>query len=99
MPSRFKHWLSSPASPETELLLYCARVQVDAEASRNTEKIVGGRVDWEKFHKLAVAHRVVPLVHRTLDNLCREAMPQPVRDSLAKAVTASREHNKNNLKV
>jgi hypothetical protein len=99
MPSRLKHWLSSPAQPETELLLCCARVLVDAETSRDIEKIVSGRVDWEKFHELSVAHRVVPLVHKTLENCCPGAVPPPVRDNLGKAVDGFREHNKNNLRV
>ena len=99
MPSRFKQWLNSPASPETELLLCCARVLVDAETSRNIEKIVSGRIDWEKIHELSVAHRVVPLVRRTLDNCCPEVVPPPVRNNLEKAVDGFREHNKNNLRV
>ena len=99
MPSRIKQWLNSPALPETELMLSCARVLVDAETSRNIQKIVSSRVDWEIFHKLSVAHCVVPLVHHTLEAVCPEAVPTPVRDGLWKAVSAFREHNSNNLKV
>jgi len=99
MPNRLKHWPGIPVQPETELLLCCARVLVDEETSGRIEKIVSGQLDWEKFHKLSINHRVVPLVQRSLESTCPEALPTPVRDSLGQAVAASREHNKNNLRV
>ena len=51
---------------ETEVLLRCARTDVDAGSVERVAELAGGGLDWPYVLGLARSHGVVPLVHRAL---------------------------------
>ena len=53
-------------SPEFQLLLRCARIVVDEEALAEIDRLVRPDLNWLDFAAEAQAHRVLPLVYRTL---------------------------------
>src|SRR4051812_43435940 len=57
---------------ELQLLLHCARSQVDAERIR---ALVKGGINWQRLLELATQHRVRPLLMRNLKSVCWDAVP------------------------
>jgi hypothetical protein len=70
------HYLSA----EDDLLLLCARTDVQGVAERIRAR--ARECDWQKFAQSAARHRVVPLVHRALRTLQLSEVPQSLLEML-----------------
>ena len=73
---------ASGLSPEVELILCCARTQHTAETRARIEELVRGPLDWKEVGGLAYRHRVVPLLHHSLQAVPGEGVPAYVRREL-----------------
>lgn len=61
--------------PEAQLLLHCARVQMDAACAERVAALARGGVDWSRVLTLAGQHRLRPLLYRNLKAVCPDAVP------------------------
>jgi hypothetical protein len=57
---------------ELQLLLHCARSQLDARLIR---ALVNEGINWDRLLELARQHRVRPLLMRSLKSVCWDAVP------------------------
>jgi hypothetical protein len=78
--------------PEHELMVCCARVQVDLQNAERIQQIVQQGVediDWQYLMQLAYQQGVMPLLFRSLDKVCRELVPDPVFQQLRQLLVAN----------
>lgn len=61
--------------PEKQLLLYCARMRLDADRAERMKKLVGGELNWEYLLAAAAEHGVTPLLYRQLTAVCPADVP------------------------
>jgi hypothetical protein len=88
--------MSYPAEPskhvETEILLACARSDIEPCTGSRVRVLVSGGVDWA--HLLWIAHRqgMLGLLHRRLESACPDLVPASILDQLRDqtAITARR---------
>lgn len=67
---------------EVELLLLCARTALAPAARARLERLLELPLDWQHVQQLALAHRVRPLLFRTLNGLGPGRAPAPVMAAL-----------------
>lgn len=75
-------WRPENAGPEVELLLGCARVQVDATQATRFRSLIQNGLDWEYLLQLADRHGLQPLLHWHLNAVCGESVPAIHRQHL-----------------
>ena len=63
------------SSPEVELLLLCARVELSEDERRRISALVESGLDWDAVVDGALRHALVPLVHLHLGALQTPALP------------------------
>lgn len=81
-------------SPEAELLLCCARTQVDDETkARIRELLARDSLDWDALRRLADEHLVLPLLYHTLNEVAPDAVPSAVQDRLRTGFHANVRNN------
>lgn len=68
--------------PEMRLLLAAARVQLSSHDERAIAEAVEGGLDWAFLIQLARRHKVVPLLQRSLMQVCKDQVPGPVMEEL-----------------
>ncbi|NJO96418.1 MAG: nucleotidyltransferase family protein [Pleurocapsa sp. CRU_1_2] len=68
--------------PEIQLLLGCARTQVDESTRVRIKNLVEQEIDWNYLVSIAKRHGLIPLLFYNLNKLCREAVPQPIFSDL-----------------
>ena len=69
-------------SPELQMILLCARRELNAcQAERLCSLAISG-VDRERFMKLASVHGLNPLLYRNLRIHCRSLLPKSVTQQL-----------------
>jgi SAM-dependent methyltransferase len=66
--------------PEEELLLLCARLRPAPEARRRLGGLLTGSCDWTRVVRLALHHKVTPLLYRALAR--RREVPGEIRAAL-----------------
>jgi hypothetical protein len=64
--------------PEIQLLLCCARTDVDAERAEQIRTLLRGDLDWAYVIRTAHQHRVMPLLYWNLHATCPEAVPETI---------------------
>ncbi|HWN08062.1 MAG TPA: nucleotidyltransferase family protein [Pyrinomonadaceae bacterium] len=71
---------------EHELLLLCARTQVDEKTRQRLNVITSppAEIDWDYFHRLARRHSVLPLIYSQLSKLNSLNIPSSELDRLRK---------------
>ena len=69
-------------SPELELLVRCARTEVDADCAARIRVLLESNLDWSRVMHFALRHRVIPLLHRQLKYVAPEILGQPELASL-----------------
>ncbi|MBW4577470.1 MAG: nucleotidyltransferase family protein [Aphanothece sp. CMT-3BRIN-NPC111] len=79
--------------PEIELLLCCARTQMQPEYAERICQLVQQDLDWHCLLEAASWHGVMPLLHLQLKDICPQAVPQPVLDDLRNAFNANARKN------
>jgi hypothetical protein len=61
--------------PEIELLLACARAHMDRETAVRFPELVSQVTDWDYLIKTVDFHGVLPLLYRSLNQICPEVVP------------------------
>jgi hypothetical protein len=69
--------------PELDLLLLCARWPLREEDRQRILIVAAAKLDWTLFLRLAVHHRLTPLVSHTLNGCFRRASLTAAEDTLA----------------
>lgn len=70
------------ARPEVELLLLCARTQVDSEGAARIEALLREDINWDYLLETAREHGMMPLLYWNLNATCPEAAPEDTLDQL-----------------
>lgn len=73
-------------SPESALLLACARASLDEAQRKRIQDLVSGSLDWDLLLQLADRHGLQPLLHWQLNRVCPDAVPDQQRRHLRVAV-------------
>ena len=68
--------------PEAELLLRSARVRIDAETAARIEALASNTIDWDYLISIGTLNRVLPLLYRTLNQVCPNIVPAAILDFL-----------------
>jgi len=68
--------------PEAELLLLCARTQIDRERAEHIRTLLGEDLDWDYLLATSLQLGVMPLLYRSLNCTFPEAVPKAVLDEL-----------------
>ncbi|MBI3606558.1 MAG: nucleotidyltransferase family protein [Nitrospirae bacterium] len=74
--------LKTDGRPEAELLLYAARTCLDSEETERIRALVREDIDWTYLLRLALSHGVMPLLYRSLNIHCPDAVPKGALDQL-----------------
>jgi hypothetical protein len=77
-------------SREFQLLLYCARSQLDAEPIRD---LVNAGPNWQTLLELAKQHGVRPMLRKSLKLVCWDAVPQTIQLELERFIRANLQKN------
>ena len=80
--------------PETELLLCCARTQVNAETGSRMKTLLAREIDWQYLVRSADRHALMPLLYHNLRAIGPTGIPEPVLDGLHRWF---RENSRRNL--
>ncbi|MFB6230873.1 MAG: nucleotidyltransferase family protein [Salinibacter sp.] len=80
-------------SSEIELLLCCARTQINDETAAQIQNLARDPLDWSSVLQLADEHMVLPLLHQALDEVVPDAVPPAVQDRLRTAFHANVRNN------
>ena len=67
---------------EEQLLLCSSRAFVDAETAERITTLLDGTIGWAYLIRMALAHGVMPLLYRTLNSVCSDAVPKPILEEL-----------------
>jgi hypothetical protein len=76
-------------SSEHELLLACSHVSIDGATAGNIRRLLQQPLDWSSICRLAIDHRVVPLLYRALVMAGDAAVPWAALDLLRDEARAS----------
>jgi Uncharacterised nucleotidyltransferase len=79
--------------PEIQLLLCCARTDVNSEQAAQIRSLLHGDVDWTYLIRIALQHRVMPLLYWNLHATCPEAVPETILNQLQRRFYANTMHN------
>lgn len=66
------------ASPEIELLLCCARVNIPSATQDRVRQLLQSAINWTLFIELASIHGLLPLAHRHLGAMAPSAIPKDI---------------------
>ncbi|NEP27851.1 nucleotidyltransferase family protein [Moorena sp. SIO3I6] len=80
-------------NPEIELLLCCARTQVDNTTAEEIKTLLQHNINWEYLVETAARHGVIPLLYTSLQNTCPEAVPQDIFKHLQTYFDVNSLHN------
>lgn len=62
--------------PEAELLICCALVHMNPERADRIRALLQEKIDWTYLFRIAVSHRMMPLLYWHLNATCPEAVPE-----------------------
>jgi len=85
--------LRGPTAAEEELLLLCARTQLDDARSLRLQSLVREDIDWPYVLEAASLHCVMPLLHRHLSKLTSGEIPPATLERLANDYQANARRN------
>jgi hypothetical protein len=74
-------------SAESAILLEAARAQVHGDRRSSVGQFADGPIDWDELQKLAVRHKMLPLVYRNLDQKPTGIIPAEAMKGLKAAFT------------
>src|SRR5215207_8041181 len=78
---------------EVELLLRCARTRKSWSTLSDIDTLLQAGPDWEYVLRMALRHRVAPLVYRHLSDDRLEIVPEHILERLRDRVHANRLRN------
>ena len=68
--------------PEVRLLLDCARTCLDAQRASRIKTLVSKDIEWAYLVRMARGHGVMPLLYRSLNSICSDAVPKLTLEEL-----------------
>ena len=68
--------------PEAELLLRSVRARIDAETAARIAALARKTIDWDYLLRVGQSHRVLPLLYRSLNQVCPDAVPPAILEGL-----------------
>lgn len=68
--------------PEDELLICCARTQMDSRTAKNVCNLVKKDLEWDYLLNMASIHSLRSLLYFQLSHLCSEDVPLDIMDNL-----------------
>ena len=69
---------SAALRPEAELLYLCARARMTEETAWRIQELLEEELDWERLTRIAVWHKLAPLLYWHLKELLQSARALPV---------------------
>jgi hypothetical protein len=81
MPDSFE-CLRGDLRPEVQLLLCCARTQMDTVNAERISALLQENIEWSYLLEMAFRHHVMPLLYRSLETVCPTAIPETARIEL-----------------
>lgn len=78
---------------EVELLLCCARLQIDLETAERIKTLIQQGIDWAYLTQTAAQHGIMPLLYRSLSTTCPEAVPQAILSQMRNQFHSNTLHN------
>jgi hypothetical protein len=79
--------------PENELLLCCARTQLESKETERIRALLQKEIDWPHLCKLGNRHRLVPLLFKNLKSACPDGVPDAIMDRFHDQFIATAGHN------
>ena len=79
---------------EVELILCCARTDVDPEATERIRILLQKNLDWAYLIQVAVRHGVMPLLYWSLSATCPEVVPEAILVQLHRLFQTNEAHNR-----
>lgn len=79
--------------PEFELLICSARTCIEADTAQRIQALVQQNIDWGSLIQLAQKHGVLPLLYRTMNQICVDSVPVPILQKLKQAYQANATRN------
>lgn len=79
-------FLSTDLRPEVQLLLCCARTQIDAADAERIITLLQENIDWSYLLQMAFRHNLVPLLYRSLVAVAPTTIPETVRAELKEQI-------------
>jgi hypothetical protein len=92
MPKPFR-FSSTDLSHEAQLLLCCARTQVDAANAERIIALLQEKIDWDFLLQMAFNHKLAPLLYRHLEAVCPREIPESARTELREQIRVDIEGN------
>jgi Uncharacterised nucleotidyltransferase len=74
--------------PEDELVLCCARTDIDSDTTERIQMLLQESVDWEYLIGTASKQGVKPLLCSGLNKRCPKSVPKPITDQLQRYLQA-----------
>ncbi len=74
-PESAEAQLPAGRAPEIELLLCCARTEIDENKASRVRELAEGSLDWEGLCGQALRHRLLPLLYWNLNRVMRKRVP------------------------
>jgi hypothetical protein len=68
--------------PEDEILVCCARTNVNSEIKAKILFLVQNKLDWDYLLDLTSRHRLIPLLYHNLSSICPELVPEDILSEL-----------------
>jgi hypothetical protein len=79
--------------PEIELLLCCARTQIDPMTVERIKVLLQQDIDWTYFIQTSARHGVMPFLYWSLNATCPELVPKPILSELRNFFHTNAQHN------
>ena len=94
LPERSRQKQVANNALEVELLLCCARTNIDSNRSQIIRKLLQKSLDWSYLTHTAVRHGVMPLLYRSLSTICPEVVPKDILTKLKALFETNAAHNR-----
>jgi Uncharacterised nucleotidyltransferase len=78
---------------EIELLLCCARADVDPVTAERIQTLLQKNIDWSDLMEKAAQHGVIPLLYKSIEQTCPEEVPSEILKELRNYFLANQLHN------
>ena len=85
MPSPLE-FSSADLSPEAQLLLCCARTQMDAANAERITTLLQKNIEWNYLLEMAFCHNLAPLLYQSLEGLAPTTIPESARAALKEQI-------------
>ena len=79
--------------PELELILCCSRSRLDPNVTERIKHLLSQNIDWDYVLRVTINQKIWPLVYKSLNVVCPEAVPKDVLHILFKHALSTKEKN------